>query len=36
MIEDPMLGMAQAIIMIGPEHAAKGLLGADTWQALFS
>jgi 2-polyprenyl-6-methoxyphenol hydroxylase-like FAD-dependent oxidoreductase len=36
MAENPMLGLAQAIIMIGPEHAPEGLLGADTWDALFS
>jgi hypothetical protein len=36
MAEDPMLGMAQAITMIGPEHAPEGLLGARTWEALFS
>lgn len=36
MAEDPMLGLAQAIIMIGPEHAPEGLLGASTWEALFS
>ena len=36
MAEDRMLGLAQAIIMIGPEHAPDGLLGASTWEALFS
>jgi menaquinone-9 beta-reductase len=36
MAEDPMLGLAQAVIMIGPEHAPEGLLGASTWEALFS
>ncbi len=36
MAEDPVLGLAQAIIMIGPEHAPDGLLGASTWEALFS
>jgi 2-polyprenyl-6-methoxyphenol hydroxylase-like FAD-dependent oxidoreductase len=36
MAEDPMLGLAQAIIMIGPEHAPEGLLGASTWEALFA
>ena len=35
MAEDPVLGLAQAIIMIGPEHAPDGLLGASTWEALF-
>lgn len=34
--KDPMLGLAQAIIMIGPEHAPEGFLGASTWDALFS
>jgi len=36
MAEDPMLGLAQAVIMIGPEHVPEGLLGASTWEALFS
>jgi 2-polyprenyl-6-methoxyphenol hydroxylase-like FAD-dependent oxidoreductase len=36
MAEDPMLGLAQAVIMIGPEHAPEGLLGANTWEALFA
>jgi 2-polyprenyl-6-methoxyphenol hydroxylase-like FAD-dependent oxidoreductase len=36
MLEDPMLGLAQAIVMIGPEHAPEGFLGPDTWEALFS
>jgi len=36
MAENPMLGLAQAIIMIGPEHAPEGFLGSDTWAALFS
>lgn len=36
MAEDPMLGLAQAVIMIGPEHAPEGHLGASTWEALFS
>ena len=29
MAEDPVLGLAQAIIMIGPEHAPDGLLGSE-------
>ena len=36
MAENPMLGLAQAVIMIGPEHAPEGLLGANTWEALFA
>jgi 2-polyprenyl-6-methoxyphenol hydroxylase-like FAD-dependent oxidoreductase len=36
MAKDPVLGLAQAIIMIGPEHAPEGLLGRETWEALFS
>ena len=36
MAEDRMLGLAQAIIMIGPEHAPDGLLGPSTWDTLFS
>ena len=36
MVENPMLGLALAIIMIGPEHAPEGFLGSDTWAALFS
>jgi 2-polyprenyl-6-methoxyphenol hydroxylase-like FAD-dependent oxidoreductase len=36
MAENPMLGLAQAVIMIGPEHAPEGLLGASTWEALFA
>jgi menaquinone-9 beta-reductase len=36
MVENPMLGLAQAIIMIGPEHTPEGFLGPDTWEALFS
>jgi menaquinone-9 beta-reductase len=36
MAEDAMLGLAQAVIMVGPEHAPEGHLGADTWEALFS
>jgi len=36
MAENPMLGLSQAIIMIGPEHAPEGLLGNDTWETLFS
>lgn len=36
MVEDRMLGLAQAIIMIGPEYAPEGFLGTSTWEALFS
>ena len=36
MAEDPMLGLAQAVVMIGPEHAPEGYLGAATWEALFA
>jgi 2-polyprenyl-6-methoxyphenol hydroxylase-like FAD-dependent oxidoreductase len=36
MTEQPMLGLAQAIIMIGPEHAPEGFLGPSTWDALFA
>jgi 2-polyprenyl-6-methoxyphenol hydroxylase-like FAD-dependent oxidoreductase len=34
--ENPMLGLAQAIVMIGPEHAPQGFLGDGSWEALFS
>jgi menaquinone-9 beta-reductase len=36
MAEDPTLGLAQAVAMIGPEHAPEGLLGASIWEALFA
>ena len=36
MAEDPMLGLAQAIVLIGPEHAPEGLLGPHVWDALFA
>lgn len=36
MVEDPMLGLAQAIIMMGPEHAPEGFLGTSTWESLFA
>lgn len=36
MDENPMLGLALAVVMIGPEHAPEGFLGATTWDALFS
>jgi menaquinone-9 beta-reductase len=36
MVDQPMLGLAQAIIMIGPEHAPDGFLGPSTWDALFA
>jgi|SRR3984957_2948570 len=36
MADNPMLGLAQAVVMIGPEYAPEGLLGSDTWDALFS
>ena len=34
--QDPMLGMAQVIVLIGPEHAPEGMLGPDMWDALFA
>jgi len=36
MQENPMLGLALAVVMIGPEHAPPDLFGPQMWQELFA
>jgi len=36
MLENPMLGLALAVVMIGPEHAPPDLFGPQMWDELFA